>query len=376
MTARKHPNPSPLIPVGDPTDPHSIERHLTEWLGYLEVHNFATTSIVVRRVHLRQLQRWLDDRSIVRTGEVTKPVLERFQRHLFHYRKPNGRPLSFRTQKERLGHVRSFFKWCARTNRILYNPASELELPRTESRLPVTSLTAEEVEQVMVLPDLADPIGLRDRAILEVFYSTGIRRMELIGLQLFDVDADRQTLIIRQGKGKRDRVVPIGERALAWVEAYLRDARPHFVVEPDEHILFLTRAGEDLGPGILTHRTGRYVARAQLGKKGSCHLFRHTMATLMLEGGADIRYVQEILGHADLTSTQIYTHVSIERLTAIHRACHPGSANARHRVVGPLDGTDDTPDMPEADLKALLLSVLEAEVDAEIRDRTDRPEAS
>ena len=178
--------------------------------------------------------RWLVERGVTRTAEVTKPMLDRYQRWLFHYRKANGQPLTFLTQKGRLSPVRAFFAWATKTNRILYNPASELELPKVEHRLPKFVLNVGEVETVMSMPDLGDPLGVRDRAILEVFYSTGMRRTELANLRLFDVDVDRRAVHIRLGKGKKDRIVPIGERALVWVDRYLVDVRPRFAVEPDD----------------------------------------------------------------------------------------------------------------------------------------------
>jgi integrase/recombinase XerD len=191
-------------------------------------------------------------------------------------------------------------------------------------------LNVGEVESVLATPDLDDPVGVRDRAIMEVLYSTGMRRSELAHLRLHDVDVDRGTVVIVQGKGRRDRMVPIGERALAWVDRYLLEVRPALVVPPDAGVLFLTVEGNDLTPDHLTDRIGRYV-RTATNKAGSCHTFRHTMATLMLEGGADIRHIQEILGHVQLSTTEIYTHVSIDALKAVHTRCHPGATNTRHR---------------------------------------------
>jgi integrase/recombinase XerD len=121
-------------------------------------------------------------------------------------------------------------------------------------------------------------------------------------------------------------MIPIGERAIAWVERYLTDTRPRLVSQPDLGIMFLTIAGDDLTPDHLTERVGRYI-RAGSGKRGSCHALRHSMATLMLDGGADIRYIQEMLGHAELSTTQIYTHVSICNLKAVHQATHPAAHN-------------------------------------------------
>jgi integrase/recombinase XerD len=225
------------------------------------------------------------------------------------------------------------FRWLARENRILYNPASELELPNAERRLPAAVLSQGEAEAILAVPDLHDPLGLRDRAMLELFYATGIRRGELARLRVFDLDVERLVLAVRQGKGKKDRMIPTGQRAAAWIARYLTDVRPRLVVEPDDGILFLTVDGTVFSLDRLTGLVADYVKRSGVGKPGACHLFRHTMATLMLEGGADIRFIQQMLGHADISTTQIYTQVSLRQLRAIHAATHPGASNTprRHR---------------------------------------------
>ncbi len=261
-------------------------------------------------------------------------MLERYQRWLFHYRKTNGEPLSFRSQAQRLLPVRAFFRWAARAHHVLYNPASEIELPKVEHRLPKPALTVAEAEQVLAQPDLSGPVGVRDRAILEVFYSTGIRRAELAHLAIFDLDIQRQTLLVRQGKGAKDRMVPVGTRALAWVGRYLAETRPTLAVEPDDATLFLTVDGTPIALDRLTQLARDYVKASGVAKTGACHLFRHTMATVMLEGGADIRYIQAMLGHARLDTTQIYTQVSIRALQAVHAATHPGATNTRHPLTG------------------------------------------
>jgi len=156
-----------------------------------------------------------------------------------------------------------------------------------------------------------------------VRYSTGMRRMELVKLAIWDLNLSRPVVTIREAKGRKDRIIPPGERAALWVRKYLDETRPQLVNEPDDHVVFLSSAGERLTPDHLTYVARRWVDAADLGKRGACHLFRHTMATLMLEGGADIRFIQAMLGHANLTTTQIYTHVAIRQLQEIHRATHP-----------------------------------------------------
>ena len=242
-----------------------------------------------------------------------------------------------------MGAVRSFFEWLARKNGILADPAASLELPQEAKRLPRAVLSASEAERILALPDLSAPLGLRDRAILELLYATGVRRAELTALAVFDLDIERRALMIREGKGRKDRMIPTGERAALWCERYLEEARPELERE-DNGVLFLTVTGLAIHPENLSRLIGSYLRRSGVGKPGSCHLFRHTMATLMLEGGADIRYVQQMLGHSDLASTRIYTRVSLRKLEAVHAASHPGAGN---RTSGAIEGSGEGEERPE-----------------------------
>jgi integrase/recombinase XerD len=296
-----------------------MQRHLQDLL----VKNYSEYTVKNRKVHIGFFIQWCRDRGITEPTEVTRPILEHYQRYLFHYRQKNGNPLTFRSQLARLVPLRVWFRWMARQRHILHNPASELELPRLEHRLPKAVLTVAEMEQVLAQPNVNDSLGLRDRALMETLYSTGMRRLELAHLKLYDLDTERGTVTIRQGKGKKDRVIPIGDRAAAWIEKYIRESRPQLAVEPDDHTVFLSNAGEPFCLDHLSDLVRTHVDSANIGKRGACHLFRHCMATLMLENGADIRYIQQMLGHADLKTTQIYTQVSIRQLKLIHSATHP-----------------------------------------------------
>jgi integrase/recombinase XerD len=200
-----------------------------------------------------------------------------------------------------------------------------VDYPKVGFRLPKVVFTPAEAEQVLAQPDLDTVLGLRDRAILEVLYSTGIRRMEAGNLDVTDLDEQRGTVLVRQGKGAKDRMVPIGERAVAWVSKYLAESRPLLAGDSTTAALFVSKTGERLTGSGFTKMANRYIRAGDLGKLASCHVFRHTMATAMLENGADIRFIQEMLGHAKLTSTQVYTRVSIAKLKAVHTATHPAA---------------------------------------------------
>lgn len=308
-------------PVPPPSTPLAalMEKHLDDLL----LKNYSEYTIKGRRVHIGFFLDWATERGIEDPVEVTRTVLEAYQRHVFNYRKKNGEPLGFNGQHDRIVPLRVWFKWMARQHYILHNPASELELPRVGMRLPKAVLTASEAERILQGPNIHDALGLRDRTILETLYTTGMRRLELVNLKLWDLDIERATVAIRQGKGKKDRIIPLGDRTALWIRKYLDESRPTLANEPDDKVVFLSNAGEPFSLDYLTEMVRGYVDAAEVGKRGACHLFRHTMATLMLEGGADIRFIQAMLGHADLKTTQIYTHVAVRQLQEIHRATHP-----------------------------------------------------
>ena len=309
-----------------PTDPMHVL--LEQHLAWMQVQNFSGDTVVTRRAAIGYFIDWCHERGLAEPSEVTRPILERYQRWLYQHRKTNGQPLTFRTQHMRLRALKGWFRWLARQNHMLHNPASELTLPRLESRLPKHVLNTSEAEQVLQQSD-----SLRDRAILETFYATGMRRMEVAKLKLYDIDADRGTIMVRQGKGKKDRLIPIGERALAWIGKYLRESRPELVGGADDGTVFLTDMGE---PFELTTLVRDYLEKSKIGKTGGCHLFRHTVATLMLENGADIRVIQEMLGHANLQTTQVYTRVSINLLKQVYAATHPGAHLRRREAAAEL----------------------------------------
>jgi len=358
--------PSPTAMAKD-TLGYFAERYVL----YLQERNYSQRTSSMRKEHLLNFAAWCEARSLLYPQEITRPILERYQSTLFVYRKENGRPLSFAAQASRLITVRMLFKWLCRQRILLVNPASELELPKTDKRLPKHVLSAHEAEAVLQEPDIRDVLGLRDRALLEVLYATGIRRAELAALRLFDIDSSRVTLTVREGKGRRDRVVPLGERALSWVEKYMIEARPELAAAVDEGTLFLTNLGEPISLVRLTDIVRGHVQASGISKSGACHLFRHTAATLMLENGADIRYIQALLGHAKLETTSIYTQVSIHKLKEVHALTHPG-ARLAPPARAPEQGERERDEQAE---RQTLFSLLAAEQAEELSagDSDDEP---
>jgi len=239
--------------------------------------------------------------------------------------------LSPATQNSHLTGIRAYFRWLSKNNYILSNPARDLEMARVSTRLPQNILSPSEADSIINQADTSTTSGIRDRAIMEVLYSTGIRRIELVQIKLGHININEHTLMVVHGKGDKDRMLPVGERAISWVEKYLQHARGQLQISQDEEALFLGNHGQGITPGWLSTIVTRYITKADIGKTGSCHMFRHSMATGMLENGADIRYIQMMLGHSSLKSTQIYTNVSIVKLKEVHGATHPASDKPRSK---------------------------------------------
>ena len=341
---------------------------ITAYVASAAAEGYALSTLDGRRRHLAQFADWCDARGLLAPDEITPGVLERYRQWLSHLRQSDGAALTWATQANKLTAVRMLLAWATRSKRITVNPAAELTMPRLPKRLPRAVLSVSEMERVLAAPDLATALGLRDRAILEVLYSTGIRRMELVGLDCTDVDPERGTLFVREGKGKKDRLVPIGERAIRWTERYLDRVRPKLVErsalravrDRSTKALFLTAHGRRLRATKLTDRLHQYLVKAGIEKPGSVHIFRHTMATLMHDAGADIRDLQEMLGHAQLSTTEIYTHVSIERLKAVHTRTHPA-----HMVHQSTNSTGDLSSRASAPAPFLLAADVATDVAAE-----------
>ncbi|KJV44123.1 recombinase XerD [Pantoea sp. BL1] len=324
-------------------------QQLSAWLAQLEAQGYSPRSLEGYRDRVLPFVVWCEDRGLMHAPQISLPVLEGWQRHLRAYRKADGNTLAVNGQLSRLCAVRSFYRWLLKRHVILYNPAEQLELPKEEKRLPAQVFSEQETRTVLQSLDTGTPLGLRNRALLEILWSTGIRRMEAASLMLCDVDFTRGVVNVRQGKGKKDRVVPVGRAALGWVQRYLRDVRPRLTAHRDSGHLFLTNRGTGLKRGTLTWLAGQVIREtARLDKPGACHIFRHSMATQMLDNGADTRHIQAILGHEKLETTQIYTKVAIAPLQRVHEKTHPAERRRRKKARQPEapepDGAAVSPD--------------------------------
>jgi len=298
------------------------------YLADRAVLHYSADTLDVRRRTLLLVADWLDDRDVTLGAQVTTKILERYQRHLAAFRKPNGQPLGITTQHGYVRDLKAFFSWCVRKGHLPADPAAALDYPRPVKTLPVL-LSAADVQAIMAGPDLATPTGLRDRAMLETFYSTGMRRMELVRLAVDDLDVSTGIARIVQGKGRKDRLVPVGKRALGWIVRYAAEARPLLACDATERRLFLNKTGGPLSRNQVTDLVRGYYDAAGIAKKDACHLFRHTMATQLLENGCDIRFIQAMLGHGSLNTTAHYAQATVHRLKAAHAAFHPAELDGQ-----------------------------------------------
>jgi len=306
-----------------------FELLIARFLEEVRVLGWSLRTLDSYRSHLRSFLAWLDvETDVEEIAAVAPEILHSYQTYLYTWTDGDGQGLAIATQAARLSAVRSFFRHLVQSDVLLYDPASTLALPKRKGTLPRSVLTKQEVARLLAAPDPTTPLGLRDRAMLEVLYSTGIRNAELRALKLYDLDLDRGLLRINEGKNARDRVVPLGRAACNYLREYLTEARPR-LLKPrgtdatTEQTVFLSRTGRPLLTLGVIHPIRKHARRAGIEKSITPHTLRHTFATHMLQGRADIRHIQAMLGHASVATTQIYTRVEVTDLKAVHRRCHP-----------------------------------------------------
>ena len=220
-----------------------------------------------------------------------------------------------------LSSLKRFYGWCLRERRIKTDPTLRLDPPKRTPRFPKV-LSEADVEALLAAPEVGTSLGMRDRAMFEVLYASGLRVSELVGLKVFEVNLDAGVLRV-MGKGSKERLVPLGEEAVDWVRLYLKDFRSSLLKKKSSDHLFITGRGAGMTRQAFWKNIKRYGARAVPGKHFSPHVLRHAFATHLINHGADLRVVQMLLGHADISTTQIYTHVARERMKALHAKHHP-----------------------------------------------------
>ena len=297
-----------------------MESTIHVFLSYLRVERGLAQNTILAYGHdLRKFAAFLRKRHRERLEDATREDVVDFLSSLYKEK------MDSRSVARYLVSLRGFYKFALLENMVVTDPTENLESPKIRSSLP-TYLRTEEINKLLEAPNLATPIGLRDRAMLEVLYSTGLRVSELLNLRIADIDM-RMGCVRCIGKGDKERLVPIGRKAIEAVERYLAEGRPKFarLASPPPHnqVVFLTQAGRRLSRVTIWKILHDYGVRLGLRGRLTPHKLRHSFATHLLEGGADLRSVQLMLGHADISTTQIYTHVVEERLKQIYKAHHP-----------------------------------------------------
>jgi integrase/recombinase XerD len=285
--------------------------------------NYAKRSIEGLVFYLNRFLTWLKEMGISEITAVNKDIVRDYQTHLFEEINHRGQPNTVFHQNKKLQAVKSFFRYLSENDYLVGDPTKDISYARQPKRLPRSILTQSEAKKVLHAPDTKTVLGYRDRTILEVLYSTGIRKEEVLNLLLADVDYNEGYIRINAGKGQKDRVVPLGKIACRYLENYIKAVRPSLIRNPYNNHIFLSLRGNRLSKNMIWTIVKSYAGKAKLKKNISPHTFRHTCATLMLRNNANIRHIQELLGHASLDSTQVYASVSITDLKAVHAKCHP-----------------------------------------------------
>jgi integrase/recombinase XerD len=265
---------------------------------------------------------WLERRGIALANVRTDDILA-YQTELYGLRKKDGTPYSSSDQAHRVAAVKTLFRFLSRRGYLLTDPSAPVEYPRQERRLPRGVLTAREARVIVEAPDLGTPRGLRDRAILETLYATGIRAGELGNLKKEDVDTEERVLRVVLGKGRKDRNVPLTRAAAETIEAYLAYGRPRMRGARKSALLFLAHRGGKMHDSHLNDVVARCAFKARVNRHVTCHTVRHSVATHLLKGGADIRHIQALLGHASLQTTERYTRVEVSDLKEVMKRAHP-----------------------------------------------------
>ena len=295
-----------------------MKKLLDQFLNHLSIEvGLSANTIESYRRDLERYIKFLQEKKIYSVDRITEEHITNFIGFL------SGKRLAANSIARKLSSIRRFHKFLVTEGYSNFNPAGALETPKLWRKLP-TVLDKEEMKKLLGKPTLDTPLGLRDKAILEFLYATGVRISELIKTKRKDLLSEVE-LVRVIGKGQKERIIPIGREALRSVGKYLQEARPQLANELSEDVLFLNRRGRPFSRMGLWKILRKYVNKAGIKKKVSPHTIRHSFATHLLKGGADLRAVQEMLGHADISTTQIYTHLDREYLKQEHRDYHPRS---------------------------------------------------
>jgi len=273
---------------------------------------------------LKRFIKWCAGQDITLIADITLPLVELYRRHLHQHRKQSDKePLSRNTIRGHLTCIKTFVRRLYYHEVINTNPLERLELPKVEQSLPTGYFTLKELDKIYFQIKISSSYPVRDRAIFETFFASGIRLSELSHLDVTDIDFEHKLLTVHKGKGRKDRRVPIVARTCYWIERYLIEERSNLVHPGSGAALFLPKDGFRFRKNQLGRIVSKYKEKVGINRRGACNLLRHATGTLMHENGAEIRYVQKMLGHSSISTTQVYTHVSPNKLKEVYFKTHP-----------------------------------------------------
>ena len=289
----------------------------------IKIRNYSSRTRASQAGYLRLVSRYLETQKIVDVQAITAAVLNDFQHWLFYEPTHRGTARSVASQNQVLVVIKSLFRFLTEEGFLVKDPAEGLHYAREPQTLPKNVLTPQEARKVIEAPDTMTTLGYRDRAILEVLYATGIRKSELLNLTVADVNLEEELLRINQGKGARDRVVPLSKIACSFLETYIKGIRPELLKNRTSNRLWISQQARPLGKTTLDCLVGKYARVAKIKKHVTPHVWRHTCATHLLQNKANLRHVQEILGHRSLVTTERYLRLTITDLKEAHHKYHP-----------------------------------------------------
>lgn len=305
---------------------------IAAYAAQLRAVNRVPKTIAAYVTWLRRFFDFAESAGVRDVHGVTADTIRAYQRREADAVNAKGRVSTIKVQNQHVGALFGFFKFLVIEGYAAHNPAQHIELAKVPERLPRDILTVQEAKRLLRTPEASTVLGYRDRTILEVLYSTGIRRQELLNIALDDVDLEAGLLTVRGGKGQKDRVVPLGRLAAKCVEAYVNGVRPELLRaaagRTPTKALFISGRGLPLSKNALAERIAHYARAAGLSQPVSPHTFRHSCATHMIRNRANLRHVQEMLGHKHLNTTEVYLHLTIADLKEAHHKFHPREKDA------------------------------------------------
>ena len=328
-------NPIPPQPPGAPepgAGGATLDTLSARYLQHLESRNYSSDTLRTQQVYFNRFGEFLAEARITDLQTVTATTLADFQRWIFYQPTVRGTARTVSSQNRVLSGIKSLFAFLVHEGYLGHNPAQDLRLSKEPDALPKNVLTPEEARKILEAPDTHTRVGYRDRTLLEVLYATGIRKAELRNLTVAAVNLEEELLRVNRGKGGKDRVVPLSRIACQYLENYIKVIRPELLHGKQTDTLFVSvRHGLPIGVNGIAPIIEKYVRLARVKKRVTCHLWRHSCATHLLKNDANLRHVQEMLGHKSLATTERYLRLTITDLKEAHRKFHPREQQQRRK---------------------------------------------